>query len=429
MSNTYRILGCLGLVLTGTAPVWGDGVDRNSLGGVSSGRGGTNIAHYDNGTVLLSNPAGIINVAGDGLFEYGIDGLATDLDYSDPENSRNADFQAVGLPQMSYIRKSADGKWAAGLGFYIPAGFAARWEMNAPFPIPGERGYKSIGALAKILPGVAYRPTDRLSLGATLGVGISHAELEGPFFLQSGRLAGTPALLDLQGTDVSPVWSVGAQYQLSERTMLGLRYTGESRFRLDGTARADVFGLNPLDPTMPVSSNFDAETDLVWPRSAGIGLTHWATDRQRVSADVLWHDWSHAFDRVDIKLSDASHPTFAAMGDLRDRFPLDWKDSVTVKLGYEYFTTCCDVWRFGYVFNSETIPNSTLTPYIPATLEHTFSAGYGKWWNNCRFDVAYQFAFGPEQNVNNSEIVGGDFTNSEMKSQAHWLFVSFTQWF
>jgi long-subunit fatty acid transport protein len=364
----------------------------------------------------------MVNIEGSGLFEVGIDSLITDLDYTDPENSTNGKFRPMVLPELSLIRKSDDGMWATGIGFYLPAGFGGAWSLNNP--LLGEHGYKSLGALAKILPGAAVRLTDRLSVGGTLGVAVSHAELEGPFFLQTGALAGAPTILDMQATGAAPTWGVGLQYEISDRTTLGLAFNDETRFRLDGSADADVFGLGPG----AVSSDFDLDADLVWPRSLGLGLTHWLADRHRVSTDVIWFDWSHAFDRIDVKFTDSSNPLFPAIlgPEITDSFPLDWRDSVSIRFGYEFFATPCDVLRAGYTYSSPTVPNSTLTPYIPATLEHTFSAGYGKQWDSTRFDIGYQFAFGPEANVHESDVVGGDFEFSTVKAQAHWLFLGLT---
>lgn len=144
---------------------------------------------------------------------------------------------------------------------------------------------------------------------------------------------------------------------------------------------------------------------------------------------MLWYDWSHAFDRIDMRLSNPSNPAFAALTPARDRFPLDWKDSISVRLGHEYFLTGCDVLRMGYVYTSPTVPRSTLTPYIPATLEHTFSAGYGRQQGATRIDLAYQYGFGATQRVKNSRLFGGDFDFSKVRSQAHWLYLSVTKEF
>ena len=81
--------------------------------------------------------------------------------------------------------------------------------------------------------------------------------------------------------------------------------------------------------------------------------------------------------------------------------------------------------RMGYIYHRNPIPNDTLTPFIQATLEHAVSAGYGwKCTPNWTIDAAYQFSFGPDNNVGTSSIVGGDFSSSRNESQVHWLFLS-----
>lgn len=407
-------------LLLATDFAWSNGVVRDSMGATSSGRAGANIAHSDNGAILLNNPAGMINVTGNGLYEFGIDTVITDLDYTDPENSAANKIRPGVLPELSLIQKSDDDRWAAGIGVFAPAGFSATWTLTNP--LLGSNAYKSFGALGKILPAAAYRVNDRLSVGGTFGVAISHLELESPFFLQTGALAGAPTLFDLQATGAAPAWSVGMQYQLGEWTTIGASFINETRFDYDGSVRASVFGLGPA----PVESNFDAEVSLAWPRSAGIGIVHWLCCCQRVSADVIWYDWSHAFDSVDIKLKDASNPLFPALLGpvVKDSFPLKWNDSVAVKIGYERFLDNCDVIRLGYVYNSRNLPSSTLTPLIPATLEHTFTVGYGTHWNDWRCDFAYQYSLAPDRTVGTSALAGGDFSSSGVESQAHWITLS-----
>jgi len=407
-----------------------DGVIRDGLGAISLGRGGTNIAHSDNGVILLDNPASMVNIQGERLFELSADLLFVDLHYSQPPSPALADdafalIRPFALPQLSFIKKSPDGQWAFGLGAFAPAGFGAEFDLtNAVF---GTRRYKSLGALVKVLPGLSYQVNDRLSIGGTLGVAASHVELEGPFYLQSGLLAGAPTMLDLQATGAAPAWSLGLQYEVSERTTLGLAYQSECRFRLDGGVSADV--ALPGSPPTIESSDFDAQVALTWPRSVGVGVKHSLCAHRRVSADVIWFDWPSAFDSIGMRLSNPSNPAFAALAPITDQFPLNWYDSVSVRLGYEHSPRPSDVFRVGYVYHSNTVPSGTLTPYIPATLEHAFSVGYGRRWCDWRIDLAYQFSFGPDRRVTTSDLIGGDFNDSEIKARAHWISLSLLRQF
>ncbi len=397
-----------------------DGVVRDGLGAISGGRGGTNIAFADNGQVLLDNPAGMVNVAGGGLVELSADLLMTDLAYADPQNvNADASFRPMLLPQFSYVRKSDDGIWAYGIGAYSPAGFSANWAQEGPPLLPGQQRYFSFGALAKILPGVACKLTDRWSIGGTFGVAASHIELEGPFFLQTGALAGTPTVLDLQTTGAAITWSFGSQYIVNERTTVGIAYQSQTSFHMDGRARAVV-------PMLGGQSHFDADLSLKWPQSLGGGITHQLAPRHRVAADVIWFDWSGAFDNVGLRLNNPTNPVFlGALGaTTTDRFPLNWDDSVSFRFGYEFLVNPCSTFRAGYAYHRNQIPESTLTSYIPAILEHATSIGWGYKWGCWQFDTAYQFSWGGDRTVGTSDVVGGDFHNSFVSSKAHWIYLS-----
>ena len=402
-----------------------NGVTCDSVGATSRGRGGTNLAHSDNGAIVLDNPAGMANLDSSGLLEFGVEGLITDVHYSDPLNSTTNKIRPEALPEISYIRKSPGGDWAFGLGLFAPAGFGAEYHINNQ--VFGRQQYESFGALGKILPAISYKLTDQLSIGGSFGVGLSTVQLEGPFHLQTGAVAGVPVLLHTHGTEAAPVWSVGMQYQLCDRTTVGAAYTEESRFNLGGKLDASVAGLGPA----PVYSRFDSQINIVWPRSVGVGFTHLLTERQRLSTDVYWFDWSSAFNNVGLRLTNASNPLFPALlgPTIRDQFPLHWHDTVSVRLGYEFLLTPCDVLRAGYVYDSPAVPSATLSPYIPGILQHTFSLGYGRQWENWRFNIAYQYNFSPTQHVSQSALVGGDFNNSDIRAQVHWLFMSVSRRF
>jgi long-chain fatty acid transport protein len=403
-----------------------DGIECDSMEATSGGRGGTNIAHSDNGAVLLSNPAGILNVDGDGLVEVGANGLLTDLHYSNPLNDDvAAKTRPMALPMASFIEKTPDGNWAFGLGVFAPAGFAAGWDLNNP--VEGNQSYKSFGALIKILPAVSYRVADGLTVGATLGLAASYVALDTPFNIQTGPFAGTPVHMDIKGDGYAPTWSLGMQYDLSPVTTFGLAYTSEDRFSLDGHLHADVYGLGPN----PIPTEFNSRLNIVWPQSVGAGIKHQLTEHQRVSADVVWYDWTHAFQDAGLTLTNSTNPIFTQLlgPSFHDSIPLNWYDSFSVRLGYEWFYSENNVFRAGYIYNSPQSPSATLTPLIPAILEHTFTVGHGTNFYGWRVDLAYQFSFGPEREVNTSALAGGDFSNSTLNAQAHWLMVSLTRQF
>ena len=410
---------CLLLLAAQCQVAFADGLIRDGIGAISIGRGGTNQGFADNGAILHDNPAAMVNIGPRSFFDVSIDTLACDLHYTDADpNDASGFVRPLPLPEVAFIRRSEDGDFAWGIGAFVPAGFSASYNMTNP--IVGPEPYKAIGGLCKLLPGAAYRLTDNLSIGGTIGLALSHAELEGPWTIQSGPLAGVPTIMDLQATGVAPTGSIGLQYQATERTTLGVCYSTESRFILDGNMKAQVFGFGP-----PLSSQFDAELDLVWPRSLSLGVKHDLCDCQRVSADVIWFDWSHAFNQMDLTLTNSTNPVFPLLvgPTIKDVYPLGWRDTVSLRLGYEWDQTCCDTWRLGYVYHDSPVPDATLTPYLDGVLEHAFSVGYTRHGSRAMLNLAYQYSFGPERNVGQSDLVGGDFSNSTFSAQAHWACI------
>ena len=301
-------LQTLAVVLLSSRLVVADGVECDSIEATSGGRGGTNIAQSDNGAVLLSNPAGIFNVEGNGLVEVGANGLITDLHYANPINDDTAAHtRPIALPMFSYIEKVPDSNWAFGLGVFAPAGFAAGWDLNNN--VEGNQSYKSFGSLLKVLPAVSYQVLPGLTIGATLGVANSYIDLDTPFNVQTGPLAGAPVHMELRGDGYAPTWSLGMQYQLSPATTFGLSYTSEDRFNLDGHVQATLITHG--------WSNSDGIQFAAEHRLAPIGRSRYQASIDgaavRLSGDVVWYDWKNAFKDAGLTLSDPTNPVVAGV--------------------------------------------------------------------------------------------------------------------
>ena len=166
----------------------------------------------------------------------------------------------------------------------------------------------------------------------SVGVAISHAELDGPLYLQSPPLTGLPALLNMQGTGFAPTGSVGMQYKWTEQTTIGATYTEQSAFNLHGGADATL-----LTQLGPVNSHFDAKMRLKWPRSVAAGIKHDFCEHRRLGIDVIWYDWANAFSQIDIELSNPTNPIIPLLAPLpvNDSLAIRWRSTVSMRLGYE----------------------------------------------------------------------------------------------
>ncbi len=229
--------------------------------------------------------------------------------------------------------------------------------------------------------------------------------------------------MDIEGTGFAPVGSVGMQYQLTERMRIGASYTAQSNFWLRGGSNISV-------PSV-FDSHFDSKVKLKWPRSVAFGLKYDLCPHRHIGVDVIWYDWAHAFNQVDIVMFNPTNPSvppiLSGLGlstPLKQNLPLNWMNSVSLRTGYQVEYTDLDTFRFGYSYHSSPSPDSTLNPYLDGVLVHAFSLGYSRQMRRGILNIAYQYNFGPTRHVVTSGLIGGQFDNSTMNAQAHFAMVS-----
>jgi len=403
-------------------PLCAEGVVRDSIGPIPSGRGGTNIAFSDNLSLINDNPAGIAGIGGL-RFELNATFLKTEINYRDPQNDEDAKDQVFVLPDaaISYRVTESPRPITLGFGVYMPSGYGAEYHLF--HQVYGKQKYRTQAGLYKFMPSIGVDLGHGLSIGAAAGLAYQTLEVEAPYTFQTGTLAGVPALVDVETDGFAPAWNVGIQYKPTERWTLGLSYIEETHVDLEGRFTVDLTG-SPLAGLFPSpGAHYRVESENTWPRSLGVG-TAYRFDYAIASVEVLWFDWSSAFDAFTFHLSHGDNPAFDAVAGTRpsDRFPLNWHDSYTVRIGGEFPVTPDDTLRAGYVYVTNPIPERTLTPLIPGILEHAVSFGYGHRFGRVGLDLAYQFSFGRRQTVGTSDVIGGDFDSSSLQAFAHWFF-------
>ena len=422
-----RLVAFLLVLLFWSPIVLANGIVRDSIGAVSSGRGGANVSHSDNLAILNDNPAGLAWVDDTLLFEFSGDFLIRNVHYRDPLGSDEAENRLFFLPQVSIAGRLPNSQIRLGLTAVMPGGYGARYTLNHN-PL-GLSDYRSEGMLLKILPTVALPLGDRVSIGGGIGLGYGRTELRMPYTFQATPgLAGGFGTIDMDADGFGVTWNAGIQVKATDRLTFGVSYISETLLEQEGDFFVNAPALAPAN-----IANYDVDANITWPRSFALG-GNYEFDFGRLSFDTVWYNWSDAFEKFRFRLSNGDNPTIDGIAgpEPYDEFPLNWDDSVSLRLGYEHFF--CErktVVRLGYTWNLNPIPDGTATPLLPGILEHTVTIGLGHDFGPVKLDVAYQWAIADNQTVGVSDILGpggttatSDFNFSEMRAQAHWLFVT-----
>ena len=398
---------------------YANGLMREAMGSIPGGRGGTNIAHTDNGMLVYDNPAALSEVNGK-MAEFDFDNLDLMPNYENAANDESGDVWTI-LPSLSYMQELND-RFGIGVGVYHPAGCQS--DYGIAHPLFGEQEYSSFASLTELLFAVGFSPIDSLSIGVGIGPAYSKMKLKEPYTFQTGTLQGVPVLIDMKVDDEQLTWNAGLQWRVSNATTFGIVYHPERKFNMEGDIDLDLNVVGVALGFPDTTATYDLEYDVVWPQTAAIGVAHQFTDALNLSAEAVWYGWSSAFDKWELKLSNGDNPVYnAAAGTTtpQDTIPLEWDDAYSIRVGGDYALTENDTIRLGYIYEKNPIPNDTLVPVIPAICQHEILAGYSHDWEKLSVTMAYGYIFGPSQDIETSKLVGGDYNNSTIDFSAHFI--------
>jgi long-chain fatty acid transport protein len=255
-------------------------------------------------STLLTNPAGMTRLEGTQVqvgseLVYGHLQFAPDS-RTDPVLGKNDGGNAVGLlPSGGVFATFAPWREVRlGVGVFTNFGAPESWD-----PAWLGRYYTTKTTLIgiSIMPGVAWRISEALSIGATVNV-------------MSGHLRQRVAIQNLEGqaTDgslevSSDTWGVGGNvgllYALSPATRLGITYTSPVKLNFSS---APVFaGLGPgIGGVIRLAGLDTATVDLGMkvPQTVMLGFYQAIDERWAIVGDVGWQNWA-AFGAVEIGIT------------------------------------------------------------------------------------------------------------------------------
>lgn len=218
--------------------------------------------------------------------------------------------------------------------------------MNAPFGLKTEydstwagrtQAIKSELKTINLNPSIAWKATETLSLGAGLSVQYAKATLT--------NNAGGLGLATIKGDDYGWGYNLGALWQISPATRIGLAYRSEVDQKLEGKAE---FSLNALANT-PVTAS------VTLPDSASLSVFHKLSPYVDLLVDVTWTGWSD-FDELRILRTN---------GTTLGVTPENWSDSYRYSVGANYRMNDKITLRTGVAYDETPVSDVFRTARIP----------------------------------------------------------------
>lgn len=256
--------------------------------------------------------------------------------------------------------------------------------MNAPFGLKTEydstwagrtQAVKSELKTVNLNPSIAWKANESLSLGAGLSIQYAQATLTN----QTGG-----GLLTVKGDNYSWGFNLGALWQLSDATRIGLAYRSEVDQKLEGTAEFSVV----------TALNTPVTASVTLPDSASLSLVHQLNPRLELLADMTWTGWSD-FDELRI---------VRAAGTTLGVTPENWNDSYRYSVGANYRLNDKVILRSGVAYDETPVSDAFRTARIPDESRTwlSFGAQY-RLSSKSTIDVGYAHLFVEDARINKTE--------------------------
>lgn len=203
-------------------------------------------------------------------------------------------------------------------------------------------------------PNVAYRVNDWLSLGA--GLTAMYADLE--YKLAAPPVnppAGGDGRVKIDGNDWAFGYNLGALFELSSRTRVGVTYVSKIEPSFDG----DLSVRSGAGPGFTTSS----ELEFTYPQLVRAGVYHELNDQWALLGSVGWEDWSE-FD------------SFAISTDLGGQsIETDWQDTYHFGGGVHYRPIEDWLLQAGIAYDTSPVSDGNRSAEIPIDRQIRYAVG------------------------------------------------------
>lgn len=270
----------------------------------------------------------------------------------------------------------------AGIGVNVPFGLKTEYDDQW---LGRFQAVKSELKTININPSIAFKVSDQLSLG--LGVSAMWAEAE---LTRQVFTGGPEPEVRIKGDDWGFGFNLGAIYQATADTRVGIAYRSKIKQELDGKAKFEA-------PLAGLSTDVTAKVDL--PESFSASVFSRLNSKWDLMADVTWTRWSR-FQELRILRNNGTTLTVT---------PENWENTMRYSIGINYHYSDTVKLRAGLAYDAEAIKDEFRTARIPGNDRKWLSLGAGwKVTPVSTLDIGYSHLFVSDAKIDDNQLASGN---------------------
>jgi long-chain fatty acid transport protein len=296
-------------------------------------------------------------------------------------------FGSLAAIPSFYYKQDINEQLKFGIGIGTPFGLKTDYDKNWTGRF---QALKSDLKTVNINPSLAWKLNDQWSFGFGISAMWAQAELT-----SAVNLVTSESTVKNQGKDWGFGYNLGAIYQITPDTRLGLAYRSKVEQHLKGDVSSPVTLLNANSAR---TLNTDITADLTLPETLSFSGFSRLNDRWDLLADVTWTRWSQ-FKTLDILRDNGSN---TAVGSTLEH----WNNTLRYSAGLNYHYTETIKLRTGVAYDQEAIDNNHRTARIPGNDRIWLSFGASwKYSPRTTFDIGYAHLFIKEARIHDDQRV------------------------
>lgn len=333
---TEQSAGALGRAYAGV------GVDGTDISGV-----------YYNPATMTLHPGTQIQA---GFVAVGLD-LAFEGEKNRQAVTKNGQYNTQAIPHGYISHQLNDSMWV-GLAMTVPFGMGTEYDDNWAY---ANRGISAEVLTFDFNPNVAWKVSDKLSLGAGVSIQYAAADLK----KQRAPMPGATLNSEIDADSWAWGFNLGLMWSPLENLRFGLSYRSQINHHADGDLELTnpkigvkdasefvgdkTYGESALGLLALCSGQYDATASISTPAWVMATAAWDVNDLLSLYATFRWTDWS-SFDELTI--DGGKHPSLGVA--LGDTIKNEWQDTYLVSVGADFRFT--DWWTFRAGVGYETSP-------------------------------------------------------------------------